>query len=39
LYDLSMALFDTHDVQVAMKHAAIAMDAGHPLPKATFTGA
>jgi enoyl-CoA hydratase/carnithine racemase len=39
LYDLSMPLFDTHDVQTAMKSAAVAIDAGLPLPKANFTGA
>jgi enoyl-CoA hydratase/carnithine racemase len=39
LYDLSMPLFDTQDVQMAMKSAAVAMDAGQPLPKANFTGA
>jgi hypothetical protein len=37
LYDLSMPLFDTQDVQTAMKSAAIAMDAAQPLPKANFT--
>ncbi len=39
LYDLSMPLFDTQDVQTAIKSAAVALDAGHPLPKANFTGA
>jgi hypothetical protein len=34
-----MPLFDTQDVQMAMKSAAVAMDAGQPLPKANFTGA
>jgi enoyl-CoA hydratase/carnithine racemase len=39
LYDLSMPLFDTQDVQTTIKSAAVATDAGHPLPKANFTGA
>jgi hypothetical protein len=34
-----MPLFDTQDVQTAMKSAAVSMDAGQPLPKANFTGA
>jgi enoyl-CoA hydratase/carnithine racemase len=38
LYDLSMSLFDTEDVQTALRRAAAAIIAGEYLPKATFTG-
>jgi enoyl-CoA hydratase/carnithine racemase len=38
LYDISMRLFDTTDVQTALRNAAAAVDAGKPFPKATFAG-
>jgi hypothetical protein len=38
LYDISMPLFDTAEVRVALRNAAAAADAGKPFPKATFTG-
>jgi enoyl-CoA hydratase/carnithine racemase len=36
LYDLSMPLFDTEDVQTALRLAADAIVAGKPLPKTTL---
>ena len=38
LYGISMPLFDTSDVQTALRNAAEAVEIGKPLPKATFTG-
>jgi enoyl-CoA hydratase/carnithine racemase len=38
LYDISMPLFDTNDVQNALRDAAAAVEAGKPFPKAAFTG-
>jgi enoyl-CoA hydratase/carnithine racemase len=38
LYDLSMPLFDTADVQTALRLAADAIVAGRPFPKTTFMG-
>ena len=38
LYDASMPLFDTDDVQRALVNAAEAVNAGKPFPKMTFTG-
>jgi enoyl-CoA hydratase/carnithine racemase len=38
LYDISMPLFDTVDVQTALRNAAAAVDAGKPFPRATFVG-
>jgi enoyl-CoA hydratase/carnithine racemase len=38
LYDISMPLFDTPDVQTALRNAAAAIGAGKPFPKATFAG-
>jgi enoyl-CoA hydratase/carnithine racemase len=38
LYEISMPLFDTADVQIALRNAAVAVDAGKPFPKATFVG-
>jgi enoyl-CoA hydratase/carnithine racemase len=38
LYDISMPLFDTMDVQNALRAAADAVEAGRPFPTATFTG-
>jgi enoyl-CoA hydratase/carnithine racemase len=38
LYDISMPLFDTVDVQTALQNAATAVAAGKPFPKATFDG-
>jgi enoyl-CoA hydratase/carnithine racemase len=37
LYDLSMPLFETDDVQQALRAAADAMDTGTPYPKAIFS--
>jgi enoyl-CoA hydratase/carnithine racemase len=37
LYELSMPLFDSEDVQIALRNAAEAINAGMPLPEATFT--
>jgi hypothetical protein len=38
LYDLSMPLFDTEDVQTALRLAADAIVAGKPFPQTTFMG-
>ena len=38
LYDASMPLFDTDDVQRALVSATEAVNAGKPFPKMTFTG-
>ena len=38
LYDRSMPLFETRDAKAALKSAAEAVDAGRPLPNATFEG-
>lgn len=38
LYDASIPLFDTDDVQRALVSAAEAVNAGKPFPKMTFTG-
>lgn len=38
LYDVSMPLFDTEDVQTALRNAADAANSGKPFPKARFTG-
>jgi len=38
LYDLSMPLFDTEDVQTALRDAAEAIESGTPFPTATFKG-
>jgi hypothetical protein len=38
LYDISMPLFDTRDVQNAVRAAADAIEAGKPFPTVTFTG-
>jgi enoyl-CoA hydratase/carnithine racemase len=38
LYDISMPLFDTSDVQTALRSAAEAVETGKPSPKPTFTG-
>jgi len=37
LYDLSMPLFETDDVQQALRAAADAMNTGTPYPKAIFS--
>jgi hypothetical protein len=37
LYDLSMPLFETEDVQQALRAAADAMNTGTPYPKAIFS--
>lgn len=36
LYDMSMPLFDTPDVQSALRNAVAAVDAGLPIPKSLF---
>jgi len=36
LYDITMPLFDTQDVQTALRDAVTAVAAGQPFPKATF---
>lgn len=36
LYDMSMPLFDTPDVQSALRNAVAAVDAGLPIPKPVF---
>lgn len=36
LYDISMPLFDTPDVQAALRQAVDAISQGKPIPKATF---
>jgi enoyl-CoA hydratase/carnithine racemase len=38
LYDISMPLFDTADVQTALRNAAAAAETGKPFPRATFSG-
>jgi enoyl-CoA hydratase/carnithine racemase len=38
LYGISMPLFDTSDVQTALRVAADAIEAGKPFPKINFTG-
>jgi enoyl-CoA hydratase/carnithine racemase len=38
LYDLSMPLFETEDARTALRNAAEAVNAGKPLPTATFVG-
>jgi len=38
LYDISMPLFDTQDVQTALRNAAAAANAGKAFPEASFTG-
>lgn len=37
LYDVSMPLFDSEDVQTALRNAANAINTGKPFPKAIFT--
>ncbi|WP_024519627.1 enoyl-CoA hydratase/isomerase family protein [Bradyrhizobium sp. Tv2a-2] len=38
LYGVSMPLFETEDVQAALRNAAEAVNGGKPFPKATFSG-
>jgi enoyl-CoA hydratase/carnithine racemase len=38
LYEGSMPLFETEDVQIALQNAADAVNSGKPFPKATFSG-
>lgn len=38
LYDISMPLFDTDDVQIALREAADAVSKGKPFPTAVFNG-
>jgi enoyl-CoA hydratase/carnithine racemase len=38
LYGISMPLFETSDVQTALRNAAEAVETGKPAPKTTFTG-
>ena len=39
LYDISMPLFDTPDVQLALRQAVAAVNGGHPIPRASFPDA
>jgi hypothetical protein len=39
LYEISMPLFDTSDVQSALLRAVDAVNNGRPIPKATFSNA
>jgi enoyl-CoA hydratase/carnithine racemase len=38
LYDLSMPIFETEDARTALRSAAEAINAGKPIPTATFAG-
>jgi enoyl-CoA hydratase/carnithine racemase len=38
LYEVSMPLFETEDVQSALRSASDAVNSGKPFPKVTFSG-